>query len=311
MGTVLPLLLGGLALFLYALTHLSEAMQGIFTERAKDTIATYTRTIFHALFIGTFFTVLLGSSSAMIILVIIFINAEVLTFRQAIGLIMGANIGTTFSSQIIALDITQYAAIPLLIGIGFEVISKTDKNKHIGKVLLYFGMLFFGLFVMEESVAPLRDSSTFLEWMKRLENPVRGALVGGLTTLVIQSSSATVGIAITLGKEGLITLGGGLAVMLGAEIGTCSDTLLATIRGKRAAIRAGVFHLVFNVLCVVIGLLLFQPLVTLVLKLSEEQSLNNQIANGHMLFNSLGVVLFLPFAGLMERLLNRWIPDVS
>ena len=199
MNEILPLLVGGLVLFLYAISQLSEVMKDIFSENAKSIIQQYTSNIFSSIFIGTILTIILDSSSAVIILVIVFINAKTLTFKQAIGLVMGANIGTTFSSQIIALDVGQYSIIPLFIGLLFEVFVKHKKWKKYGNILLYFGMLFFGLYIMEESVIPLRESELFSKWIERVEgSPFQGAMIGGLITLIIQSSSGTVGMAIVL-----------------------------------------------------------------------------------------------------------------
>ena len=310
MQEILPLLIGGIVLFLYALTQLSQVLKGLFSERAKATIQRYTSNLFAAIGIGTLLTIILDSSSAVIILVIVFINAGTLNFRQAMGLIMGANIGTTFSSQIIAMDVGKYSIIPLFVGLVFEIFARDERWKNYGQIALYFGMLFFGLFIMEESVLPLRDSEIFANWIERVEgNHWQGAMIGGLITLIIQSSSGTVGMAIVLGKQGLLGVAGGIAIMLGAELGTCSDTLIATIKGKRAALRAGLFHLFFNFTTILIGLLLFAPFVQLILRISQVDDIGQIIANGHMLFNILGVVLFLPLVSGVERLLNRWIPD--
>lgn len=310
MHEILPILIGGLALFLYAITQLSNIMNGVFSNNAITIIKKYTSNIFSSLLIGTLSTMLLGSSSAVIILVIVFINAKTLTFKQAIGLIMGANIGTTFSSQIIALDVGKYSIIPLAIGLFFVIFIKNEKWKRYGNILLYLGMLFFGLFLMEESVLPLRDSEMFANWIARVEgSPLQGALIGGLITLIIQSSSGTVGMAIILGKQQILSIAGGIAIMLGAELGTCSDTLLATINGSRQAFKAGIFHLFFNLTTIFIGLLLFSPFVALVEKISNTNDIGNVIANAHMLFNIAGVLLFLPFISLIEKGLNKLIPE--
>ena len=310
MHDILPLLVGGLVLFLYAIAQLSEVMSSLFTDRARSIIQHYTRNIWSAILIGTFLTIILDSSSAVIILTIVFINAKTLNFRQAIGIIMGANIGTTFSSQIIAMDVGKYSIIPLFIGLLFELFSKSPKWKQYGKFMLYFGMLFFGLYIMEESVLPLKDSPVFEAWVQRIDtNYVQGSLIGGLITLIIQSSSATVGIAIVLGKQQLITVAGGIAIMLGAELGTCSDTLIATINGSRQALKAGLFHLLFNFMTIIIGLIIFVPFVDFIISISGNQGIDNQIANAHMIFNIGGVLLFLPFVGFMERFLNWFLPD--
>lgn len=310
MGEVLPLLIGGLGLFLYAISKFSEVMENAFSDSAKHTIEKYTKNIFLGIIIGTVATILLDSSSAVIILTIVFINAKTLTFRQAIGIIMGANIGTTVSSQIIAMNVGKYAIAPLILGLIISLASTKENVKRIGKIMLYFGMLFFGLYIMEESVVPLKDSPLFEEWILRVDkNPVQGALIGGLITLIIQSSSATVGLAIVLGKQNLITIAGGIAIMLGAELGTCSDTLLATIKGTRQALKAGLFHLLFNLTTIIIGLILFTPFVSLVHWISGNQGIDNHIANAHVVFNVMGVLLFLPFVGLAERSLNYLLPE--
>lgn len=309
MLAILPFLIGGLLLFLFAVTQLSDVLKEAFSEKAKRILARSTRNLFLAILTGTVVTIALDSSSAVIIMTIVFVNARALTFRQAIGIVMGANIGTTISSQLIALDIGKFSILPLAIGLVMQLVGKTEQWRRLGAVFLYFGMLFFGLYLVEDSVEPLKDNAAFKDWIARLDQPWRGALIGGVVTLLIQSSSATVGLAITLGKQNLISIAGGIAVMLGAELGTCSDTLLATIRGSRQAVKTGLFHLVFNLLTIVLGLILFTPFLYLVERISAGQSIDNHIANAHVLFNVLGVVLFLPLAGLMERALNRLLPE--
>jgi phosphate:Na+ symporter len=310
MSEIITFLIGGLVLFLFAISQLSEVLKGVFTGDAKSIIKRYTSNIFSSIAIGALLTVLLDSSSAVIILVIVFINAQTLTFRQAIGLIMGANIGTTFSSQIIALSVGKYSIVPLLIGFAMMIFLKSKHWKSYGKVLLYFGMLFFGLFIIEHSVLPLKESELFTQWIARVEDDaIYGALIGGLITLIIQSSSGTVGMAIVLGKQQLLSAAGGIAIMLGAELGTCSDTLLATIKGSRQALKAGLFHVTFNLFTILIGLALFSPFVNLVSFISSSDDIGTMIANGHVLFNILGVLLFLPLVHWMEKGLNALVPE--
>ncbi|WP_340065930.1 Na/Pi symporter [Ascidiimonas aurantiaca] len=307
-SSVLPLLVGGLVLFLYAIKNLSDTLRGMFSKKAEKMIARYTGNIFMAIGIGTLVTIVLDSSSAVIILVIIFINAGTLNFHQAMGIIMGANIGTTFSSQLIALSIGKYAVIPMVIGFVIWVFASA-KYKKAGKLLLYFGMLFFGLHLLEISVAPLKGSDFLEERLLQINNPVTGALAGGLITLIIQSSSATMGMIIVLSKQGFIQLGTALSVMLGAELGTCSDTLLAVIGGRRDAVRAGVFHLIFNLVPILAGLLFFDYLVKMVSFISGNAPLQRQIANGHVLFSILSVLMFLPFIKVFYRFLYWLIPE--
>jgi len=162
---------------------------------------------------------------------------------------------------------------------------------------------------MERAVEPLRDDSRFLQWMTMLETPVRGAGVGAVVTIIIQSSSATVGMVITLAKKGLLSLSAGIAVMLGAELGTCADTLLATVRADRQSVKTGLFHLFFNTISIAAGLLIFPWFVQLIENISGKASLEQKVANAHMIFNIAGVLLFIPLIGFVEKLLNRLLPQ--
>jgi len=299
----------GLVLFLYAVNNLSETIQKAIGKNAKKWILKFTSSTFSGVITGIVVTTLLDSSSAVIIITIIFVNSKLLTFRQAMGIVLGANIGTTVSSQIIAMDIGKFSPVLLIIGFILVLVSKSDKINNTGRVILYFGVLFFGLFTMENAVEPLKDNPLFLEWLKKTEDPIKGSLIGALVTLIIQSSSATVGMAIILSKKGLLSLAGGIAVMLGAELGTCSDTLLATIKGSRQALKTGLFHLIFNIISIVIGLLLFHPFLSLVESISIHAPIERAVANAHMIFNISGVLLFVWFVPVFETVLNKLLPE--
>jgi phosphate:Na+ symporter len=309
MTEILLSIIAGLVLFLFAVNNLSESIQSIIGASANNWIQKFTSNTFSSLLVGVVVTTLLDSSSAVIIITIVLVNSQILTFRQAMGIVLGANIGTTISSQIIAMDIGKYSPVLLLLGFLLLFISKSEKINNIGKVVLYFGVLFFGLFTMENAVEPLKDEAFFAEWMKKTENPLMGALIGAIVTLVIQSSSATVGMAIILAKKGFLSLIGGVAVMLGAELGTCSDTLLATIKGSRQALKTGLFHVTFNLLSIILGLVLFYPFVELVKTISSGASIERTLANSHMLFNVFGVFIFVWTIPLFEKLFNRLLPD--
>jgi len=309
MTEVLLLILAGLVLFLYSVNSLSEVIQKALGENANKWILKFTSNSISSLLVGVIVTALLDSSSAVIIITIVFVNSKALSFKQAMGIVLGANIGTTISSQIIAMDVGKYSPILLVLGFVLLVASKSEKISNTGKIILYFGVLFFGLFTMENAVEPLRDEAFFTEWLQKTESPVMGALIGAVVTLVIQSSSATVGMAIILSKKGLLSLAGGIAVMLGAELGTCSDTLLATINGSRAAVKTGLFHLMFNFLSIVLGLIFFHPFLHLVEYVSRDAHIERAVANAHMLFNISGVVVFFWTIPFFEKLLNRLLPD--
>lgn len=309
MTEIILSIIAGLVLFLFAVSSLSDTLQTAIGAGAAKWIQRFTSNTFSSLIVGTVATTILDSSSAVIIITIVLVNSKVLTFRQAMGVVLGANIGTTVSSQIIAMDVGKYSPIFLLIGFILLIIAKSDKVNNIGRVILYFGVLFFGLYTMENAVEPLKDEAFFTEWMKKTENPILGAIIGAIVTLVIQSSSATVGMAIILSKKGFLTLTGGVAVMLGAELGTCSDTLLATIKGSRQALKTGLFHVTFNLFSIILGLLLFYPFVEFVKFVSNGASIERTVANAHMLFNIMGVLVFVWTIPLFERILNRLFPD--
>lgn len=309
MTSILLSILAGLVLFLYAVNSLSETIKIALGQKANNWILRFTSNIFSSIVVGTVVTTLLDSSSAVIIITIVLVNSKVLSFRQAMGIVLGANIGTTISSQIIAMDIGKFSPILLLIGFVLILISKSERINNTGKIILYFGVLFFGLYTMENAVEPLKDEAFFSEWLKKTENPFMGALIGAVVTLIIQSSSATVGMAIILSKKGILALTGGIAVMLGSELGTCSDTLLATIKGSRDAIKTGLFHLTFNLLSIIIGLIFFVPFVKLVEYISGNAPIERAVANAHMLFNISGVLIFAWTIPLFEKALNKMLPE--
>lgn len=300
---------GGLALFLYGVTRLSVSLKKIAGHRLKNVLARCTQNVFVAILSGTAVTILLDSSSVTIIMVIALVNAGVISFARAIGVIMGANIGTTVSSQIFAFRIDEYAGILLITGFIIYFVAKRKPLRYTGLVLFAFGLIFFGLGLMGSAVEPLKDSERFTHWLTSLENPLKGVFFGGLLTLIIQSSSATMGIVITLATQNMMPLATGVTVMLGAEIGTCADTLVASIGRSKDAMRAGIFHLAFNVISVIIGVVLYRQLADLATWISPGNDHARQIANAHVLFNVAGVLLFAWFTKPVAALLERVIPD--
>ncbi|MFN5253299.1 MAG: Na/Pi cotransporter family protein [Chitinophagaceae bacterium] len=299
----------GLVLFLYAISGLSKTLIHAIGDKANHWIQKFTSNTLSSILVGAVITTLLDSSSAVIIITIILVNSKLLSFKQAMGIVLGANIGTTVSSQIISLNIGKYSPILLVAGFLLILFSKKEQFQNIGKVILYFGLLFFGLYTIENAVEPLKNELFFADLMKKVENPIAGSIVGAIVTLLIQSSSATVGMAILLTKKGFLSLTGGIAIMLGAELGTCSDTIIATIRGSRAAIKTGLFHVSFNLLSICLGLILFTPFVVLVNKISAGTSIERALANAHMIFNVSGVLLFAWTLPFFEKILNKLIPE--
>lgn len=307
----LLLIITGLILFLYALNNLSEGLKHIAGDRLKGFLDRFTSNVFKGILSGVIVTVLLDSSSVVIIMTIALVNSRAMSFKQAMGVIMGANIGTTISSQIFALNVGEYAAIPILAGFIMMFFVHNPFYKQLGRVLFSFGLIFFGLFTMEEAVAPLKESNYFVSWLQTLETTWKGMFTGALVTVVIQSSSATVGMVIALAAKGVISVTAGIAVMLGAELGTCADTLIASVGRSKAAIKTGLFHLLFNVFSILLGMLLLPYFTQLVYTVSNASSTQQTIANAHMLFNLLGVLVMLPFLGWYEKLLNFLFPAES
>ncbi len=302
------LIITGLILFLYALNTLSDTLKELAGDKLAHFLDRFTNNAVKGILSGIVVTILLDSSSIVIIMTIALVNSGAMTFRQAMGVVLGANIGTTVSSQIFALNVGEYAAVPILAGFVMMFFFKHKFYVQLGKVIFSFGLIFFGLFTMEEAVEPLKQSNYFITWLQTLENPWKGMMTGALVTVVIQSSSATVGMVIGLASKGLMSVTAGIAVMLGAELGTCADTLVASVGRSKAAIKTGLFHLMFNISTILLGLTLLGLFTRFVLWLSGAASPEQIIANAHMMFNGLGVVAMVPFLGIFEKLLNRLIP---
>ncbi|MFB2836458.1 Na/Pi cotransporter family protein [Floridanema evergladense] len=301
--------LAGLVLFLYGVTRMADGLKEVTGDRAKRILSRFTTNPFAGVLTGAAATTILDSSSVTIIMVIAMVSAGLLTFVQSLGVVMGSNIGTTIGAQIIAFEINQYAPIALLIGAILIFFGRNESQKHIGMVTFGVGLLFFGLEVMGDAMEPLEKSQTFINWMQTLgQHPLQGALIGALFTVLIQSSSATVGIIVTLASQGLISLPAGIALMLGAEIGTCSDTIVATIGRGSSAIRTGVFHLFFNLITAALGLIFATQLAQLAQWISFGADVPRQIANAQLIFNLLGVALFIGFTPWIASALQKLIP---
>ena len=294
----------GLVLFIYAITLLSNSLKETSQDKIKSILTRFTKNRFSGVLTGTGATIVIGSSSVTTVTVIALVNAGLLSFASSLGVVMGSNIGTTFTSQLFAFDLGRYA--PLIVLFGFvasylkqEVLSKT------GKILFALGLIFFSLDHISQSVEPLKGYQPFLQFLQNFRNPWYGVLAGALFTFSVQSSSATMGTVIALSMQGLISLPAATAVMLGAEIGTCGSSLIASIGRSPTAIRTGLFHLLFNISTVLIGVLLIDELISIATWLSVGAGLERQIANAHVLFNVGGMLLFIGFIPYVARLLEK------
>ena len=303
--------IAGLVLFVYGVTRLAEGLEDIGGERTKRLLSKFTTNRFAGVATGIVATTLLESSSVTIILVIAMVSASILTFVQSLGVVLGSNIGTAVGAQIISLNIELYIPILMFSGLLTFFLGKTARIKSLGIVLLGFGLMFYGLEAIDSAMEPFRDYEPFLNWMESLgRNPLSGALVGAIFTVIIQSSSATVAIVVTLAGSGLITLPAGIAIMLGAEVGTCADTLVATIGRGSAALRTGLFHFFFNLGGAVVGIILAPQLAQLSQAISGDD-VGRQVANAQMLFNVAGVAAVIGFLPIIARALEKLIPETN
>jgi phosphate:Na+ symporter len=304
--------LAGLVLFIFGVTQLAQGLGDLNSERMRRVTARFTSNRFAGVATGFVATTLLESSSVTIIMVIAMVSGGMLTFVQSLGVVLGANIGTAVGAQIIALDIERYVPILMVSGLLLMFVGKSEVRRKLGLVVLGFGLMFYGLEAVDEAMKPLRHYEPFMQAMTRMgDKPVLGAAFGAVFTMIIQSSSATVAIIVTLAGSGLISLPAGVAIMLGAEIGTCSDTLVATVGRGRPALRTGVFHLVFNLLSACIGVALAPLFVRFVESISGDASVGRKIAHAQMIFNCVGVVLVLPVLSPIARLLERALPETA
>lgn len=303
--------LAGLALFIYGVTRLAQGLEYVAGDRMRTWVSRFTSNRYVGVLTGTVATAALESSSVTIIMVIAMVSAGVLTFVQSLGVVLGSNIGTALGAQIIALEINLYAPLLMVAGILFHFLGKQEFQKHLGLVLLGFGLLFFGLDVIEGAMNPFRGHPVFLSWMQKLgDQAALGALVGAMFTVLIQSSSATVAIVITLASAGMMPLSTGIALMLGAEVGTCADTLVATIGRGRPALRTGVFHLLFNLVGAVVGIAFAPQLAKLAQLISGTGNIGRQIANAQLLFNVISVMAVIGFLPMVARGLETLLPNV-
>ena len=319
-GTMTMGLLGGLALFLFGMNQMSDSLKAVAGERMKLILEKLTTNRFMGAATGAFVTAVIQSSSVTTVLVVGFISAGLMSMSQSISVIMGANIGTTITAQIIAFKVTKAALAMIAIGFAMNAASKHERTRQYGAMLMGLGLVFFGMSVMSDAMKPLRTYQPFLDLMTTMETPLVGILVAAAFTGLVQSSSATTGIVIVMASQGFITLPTGIALAFGANIGTCVTAMLASIGKPREAVRAALVHVLFNVLGVVVWLGFISHLAELVTwfspahpelagtdRLAAESP--RQIANAHTVFNVSNTVLFIWFTGPFARLVEWLIPD--
>ncbi|MBP1582020.1 MAG: Na/Pi cotransporter family protein, partial [Oscillospiraceae bacterium] len=304
-------LLGGLALFLYGMNMMSTGLEAAAGDKMKSILEKLTSNRILGVVVGAVVTAIIQSSSATTVMVVGFVNSGLMTLNQAVWVIMGANIGTTITGQLVALDVGAIAPLVCFAGVAIITFMKNPKLHHWASIAAGLGMLFIGMDMMSASMAPLRDSELFVNIVSTFSNPLVGIIVGAVFTALIQSSSASVGILQALAMSGVVHMDTAIFVLFGQNIGTCITSVLASIGTSRAAKRTTYIHLMFNL----IGTALFTiiaivfPLVPFIEKLSPGD-VTKQIANTHTIFNICTTLLLLPLGNYMAKLTYKILPIV-
>lgn len=307
-------LLGGLALFLYGMQMMSNGLEAAAGDRMKEILEKLTSNRILGVLVGAGITAVIQSSSATTVMVVGFVNAGMMSLRQAVWIIMGANIGTTITGQLIALDIGAIAPLIAFIGVAMVVFVKKPMAHHVGTIFAGLGVLFIGMEMMSNAMLPLREEPAFIELMTSFSNPLLGILAGALFTAIIQSSSASVGILQALARSGLIGLDGAVYVLFGQNIGTCITAVLASIGTGREAKQTTVIHLTFNL----IGTAIFTTVCVLTAHTAfsltdlvaswTPGSPDAQIANMHTMFNVVTTLILLPFGTYLAAFAQKVLP---
>lgn len=303
---------GGLGLFLFGIRTMGDGLENAAGAKLKRMLEVLTGNRFLAVLVGFVVTAIIQSSTATTVMVVGFVNAGMMSLAQAVGVIMGANIGTTVTSLLIALNFSSVAAAAVLVGVILMLASKKTVVKNLGAIFTGFGLLFLGIDMMSDSMAPLRESAGFMNFIVTVsESPLRplfGIILGIVMTAVLQSSSASVGVLQTLAMQGLVPLKFSVFVLFGQNIGTCLTALFSTVGAKKNSKRAAVIHLLFNLIGTGIFILiaLLAPYVEWIEKLSPDPMA--QIAISHIVFNIVSTVIMFPFANVLVKLSCLLVP---
>ena len=305
-------IMGGLGLFLYGMNLMGDGLQKSAGSKLKRIIELLTSNVIMGVLVGMVVTMVIQSSGATTVMVVGFVNAGIMSLPQAIGVIMGANIGTTITAQLVSLDVDFLAPVALGIGIVIYMFSNKPKHKNIAEILIGFGILFTGMDFMKEAVKPLAGYQGFTDMLLSFgHHPILGVLMGFAITAIVQSSSASMGMLIALASQGLIPITAALPILYGENIGTCVTSLISSIGASRNARRAAIMHLTFNVLgSMIFMFILSKPIVAIVTAIDPTDAAR-QIANAHTLFNILNVIVLLPFNKLIVKLALKLVPETK
>ncbi len=305
-------LIGGLGLFLYGMTVMGDSIEKAAGAKMRSFLDFFTKNRFIGMMFGMLFCAIVQSSSATTVMVVSFVNAGLMNLVQAAGVIMGANVGTTITSQLVAFNLSQAAPVFLTLGVIVTMFCKNNKVKQIGEVVLGFGVLFMGLSLMSGSMEGMKESPFVVDMLHSIDNPFLGILIGFIITAIIQSSSVTVSIVLLMAQQGLLPLWICFYIILGCNIGSCTTALLASISGNKDAKRAAMIHFLFNVIgTIVIAtiLLLGESWVEAGIRRISGDNIGRCVANAHTFFKVFQVIILFPFAKWIVKLTYLFVPD--
>lgn len=309
-ASILLSLAGGLGLFLFGMKLMSESIEKVAGAKLRRILEIFTTNRFAGMLVGIVFTGIIQSSSACTVMVVSFVNSGLMNLYQAVGVIFGANIGTTITSQLVSFNLSEVAPVILLLGALFVMFSKKQNVIKVAEVIVGFGILFLGLSNMSSAMAGMKDVPQVVELLSSLRNPILAILVGTVLTAIIQSSSVTVSIVLLMANQGLLSLEITLFIILGCNIGACSSALLASMAGKKNAKRAALIHFLFNVIGTVIMFVILQvamdPIVRMLQSISSDPG--RFVANAHTIIKIFQVIILFPFGGLIVKLTYLIVP---
>lgn len=294
-------LIGGLGFFLFGMSYMNDALQNAAGKKMKHILSELTKNKLTSVIVGTVVTGIIQSSSAVTVMVVSFVNAGLMNLNQAVGIIMGANIGTTVTALLISFDIAKITTLLGAIGVFIYLVSKNNKIKYFAQVVIGFGILFVGMNIMEGAMVPLKDNPQFTRLIIGFDNPYLGILAGFAMTAVLQSSSATTGLLIATAATGAISFSQAYPIVFGQNIGTCVTAMLASIGTNVTAKRAAFIHLLFNIIGTILFVLILRiPTEMLILKIASF-NVQRQIALGNIIFNVVSVIVLYPFSDLLVK----------
>ena len=300
----------GLSLFLYGMKLMADGLQKFAGDKLKSIVRTLTKNRLMAVLVGMFVTTVIQSSSATSVMVVGFVNAGIMTIQQAVGVIFGANIGTTITGQMVSFNLSQWAPIAIGTGILMGAIVKNPKVKEFAEILVGFGILFIGMNYLKDALAPLKDLPAFTEWIVNYgHHPLFGVALGFIMTLALQSSSATIGVLIALASQGVLPFATALYIIFGDNIGTCTTALISSLGTSRRGKQVAVIHLSINIIGTIYFMMFLTGILTNIVTSLDASDVARQIANAHTIFNIVNVIILFPFANLLVKLADIIVPE--